>query len=89
MHQTELRGTLCQDELSKPAERHRLMLRPPPPAPGGPSLVVPRTFLRSSDPCFKRLESHDATAEEMLRMDKLIPGSLNALATLATPHSRS
>jgi len=39
--------------------------------------------LRSSDPCFKRLERHDATTEEMLRMDKLIPGSLNALATLA------
>ena len=82
VNRTELRGALCQDGLSKPAERHRLMLRSPPPAPGAPSLV-PRTFLRSSDPCFKRLERHDATTEEMLRMDKLIPGSLNALATLA------
>ena len=58
------------------------MLRSPPPAPGGPSLV-PRTFLCSSDPCFKRLERHDTTTDEMLRMDKLVPGSLNALATLA------
>ena len=78
----ELRGTLCQDGLSKPSERHRLMLRSPPPAPGGPSLV-PRTFLRSSDPCFKRLEGHDTATEELLGMDKLIPGSLNALAALA------
>jgi hypothetical protein len=82
VNRTELRGALCQDGLSKPAERHRLMLRSPPPSPGAPSLV-PRTFLRSSDPCFKRLERHDATTEEMLRMDKLIPGSLNAIATLA------
>ena len=74
---TELRGTLCQDGLSEPAERQRLMLRSPPPAPGGSSLV-PRTFLRSTDPYFKRLECHDATTEEMRRVDKLIPGSLNA-----------
>ena len=82
VNRAELRGALCQDGLSKPAERHRLMLRSPPPALGDPSLV-PRTFLRSSDPCFDRLERHDTTTEEMLRMDKLIPGSLNALATLA------
>ena len=82
VNRTELRGTLCQDGLFKPAERHRLMLRLPPPAPGAPSLV-PRTFLRSSDPCFKRLERHDTTTEEMLRMDKLIPGSLNAIVALA------
>ena len=56
VNRTELRGILCQDRLSKPAERHRLMLRSPPPDLSGPSLV-PRTFLRSSDPCFKRLES--------------------------------
>ena len=82
INRTELRGTLYQDGVSKPAERHRLMLRSPPPAPGGSSLV-PRTFLSSTDPCFARLERHDATTEEMLRMGKLVPSSLNALADLA------
>lgn len=67
------KGKICQEALLKPSERHRLVLRSPPPQPGAP-LIVPHTFLRSSDPCFKQLTSKEETTEELMRLGKMIPG---------------
>lgn len=77
------KGKMCQEALQKPSERWRLMLRSPPPQPGAPA-IVPRTFLRRSDPCFEQLKSRDKATEELMKIDKLIPGALNAISNMAS-----
>ena len=68
---------MCQEALTKPSERWRLMLRSPPPQKGAPA-IVPRTFLRRTDPCFEQLRSRDQATEDLMKIVKLIPGALNA-----------
>ena len=77
------KGKMCQEALSKPSDRWRLMLRSPPPQQGAPA-IVPRTFLRRSDPCFAQLASRDKATEELMELDKLIPGALNAISASAS-----
>ena len=65
------------------------MLRSPPPQKGAPA-IVPRTFLRRPDPCFEQLRSRDQATEDLVKIDKLIPGALNAISNLAfSPGSSS
>ena len=64
------------------------MLRSPPPQPGAPG-IMPRTFLRRSDPCFEQLRSHDQAIEDLMKYDKLIPGVLNAISNLVSPSNSS
>ena len=77
------KGKMCQEALSKPSERWRLMLRSPPPQKGAPA-IVPRTFLRRTDPCFEQLRSRDQATEDLMKIDKLIPGALNAISNMAS-----
>ena len=59
------------------------MLRSPPPQKGAPA-IVPRTFLRRTDPCFEQLRSRDQATEDLMKIDKLIPGALNAISSMAS-----
>ena len=59
------------------------MLRSPPPQQGAPA-IVPRTFLRRTDPCFEQLRSRDQATEDLMKIDKLIPGALNAISSMAS-----
>ena len=59
------------------------MLNSPPPQPGAPA-IVPRTLLRRSDPCFEQLRSRDQATEDLVKIDKLMPGALNAISNLAS-----
>ena len=77
------KGKMCQEALTKPSERWRLMLRSPPPQKGAPD-IVPRTFLRRTDPCFEQLRSRDQATEDLIKIDKLIPGALNAISSMAS-----
>ena len=77
------KGKMCQEALTKPSERWRLMLRSPPPQKGAPA-IVPRTFLRRTDPCFEQLRSRDQATEDLMKIDKLIPGALNAISSMAS-----
>jgi hypothetical protein len=82
------KGKMCQEALQKPSERWRLMLRSPPPQPGAPA-IVPRTFLRRSDPCFEQLRARDQATEDLMKIDKLIPGALNAISNIASSPAQS
>ena len=64
------------------------MLRSPPPQKGAPA-IVPRTFLRRSDPCFEQLRSRDQATEDLMKIDKLFPGALNAISNLASSSNSS
>ena len=77
---------MCQEALTKPSERWRIMLRSPPLQKGAPA-IVPRTFLRRTDPCFEQLRSRDQATEDLIKIDKLIPGALNAISSLASSPS--
>ena len=77
------KGKMCQEALTKPPERWRLMLRSPPPQKGAPA-IVPRTFLHWTDPCFEQLRSRDQATEDLMKIDKLIPGALNAISRMAS-----
>ena len=59
------------------------MLRSPPPQKGAPA-IVPRTFLRRTDPCFEQLCSRDQATEDLMKIGKLIPGALNAISNMAS-----
>jgi hypothetical protein len=45
---------------------------------------VPRTFLRRTDPCFEQLRSRDQATEDLMKIDTLIPGALNAISSMAS-----
>ena len=74
---------MCQEALTKPSERWRLMLRSPPPQKGAPT-IVPRTFLRQTGPCFEQLRSRDQATKDLMKIDKLIPGAPNAISNMAS-----
>ena len=48
---------------------------------------VPRTFLRRTDPCFEQLRSRDQATEDLMKIDKLIPGAVNAISNMASSPS--
>ena len=58
------------------------MLRSPPPRKDVLA-IVPRTFLRRFDPCCEQLRSRDQATENLMKIDKLIPGALNAISSMA------
>ena len=62
------------------------MLCSPPPQKGTPA-IVPRTFLRRTDPCPEQLRSRDQATGDLMKIDKLIPGALNAISNLASSSS--
>jgi len=52
-----------------------------------PLCIVPRTFLRRTDPCFEQLRSRDQATEDLMKIVKLVPGALDAISNMASSSS--
>ena len=70
----DLRSSMMQKALTPPSARGRHMLSCPP-----GTATVSRAFLHDDDDCWSALTSADDATEDLMKIEKILPGALTAI----------